>query len=127
MAVNRYIKPEEEAEKAKQKKKRKLPNWMTKISSVKVSFGDDQAFRYIPHMFFLTILGIVYIANNHNAEKLAGKITKAEREVKVLQMEYGTLKYEFMTKHNKDEIADELKKMGLYPNDKPVVKVVINE
>ena len=127
MAVNRYIKQEDEAEKAKKKKKRKMPNWMNKISSVKVSFGDDNAFRYIPHMVFLTVLGIVYIANNHNAEKLAGKITKTEREVKVLQMEYGTLKYEFMTKHNKDEIADELKKMGLYPNDKPVVKVVVNK
>ncbi|MGB0522813.1 MAG: FtsL-like putative cell division protein [Flammeovirgaceae bacterium] len=122
---NRYIKPEEEAK--KKKRQRAMPKWLKKFSTPKVSFGDDVAFRYIPYVVFLTCLGLIYIANNHNAEKLAGKITKIEREVKVLQMEYGTMKYEFMNKHNKARIAKDLKKMGLYPNDKPVVKVVVNQ
>ena len=125
-AVNRYIKPDEK--KAKKKKKRgKRPSWFNKMAGIKVKVGDDVALRYVPYVIFLTFLGLIYIANNHNAEKLAGKITKLEREVKQLQMEYGTLKYEFMNKHNKEQIAAKMKRMGLYPNDKPIIKVVVND
>lgn len=124
--ANRYIKPEEEKAKKKRKRRQK-PEWMKKFSSIKVGFGDDAGLRYVPHVLFLTVLGIIYIANNHAAEKAAGEITKLEREVKYLQMEYGTLKYEFMNVHNKASIARDLKKIGLYPNDRPIIKIEIDE
>lgn len=125
MAVNRYIKPEDKE--TKKKKKSKRTSLFGKMSGFKVKIGDDVALRYVPYVIFLTFLGLIYIANNHNAEKLAGKITKLEREVKKLQMEYGTLKYEFMNKHNKADIESKMKKLGLYPNDKPIIKVAIND
>ena len=125
-AVNRYIKSEDEKKK-KKKGKVQMPSWMKKLAALKVRFGDDVALRYIPYVIFLTMLGLVYIANNHQAERLAGKITKLEREVKVLQMEYGTLKFEFMNRYDRAKISGELKEMGLYPNDKPIVKIVLED
>jgi len=124
-AVNRYVRPDEKE--AKKKKKSKRPSWLGKVSGFKMKLGDDVALRYVPYVIFVTFLGLIYIANNHGAEKLAGKITKLEREVKQLQMEYGTLKYEFMNKHNKAQIESKMRKVGLYPNDKPIIKVVVNE
>jgi len=116
-AVNTYIKPKEE----KVKKERK--GIFGKIASYKINIKDDLALKYIPYLLYMTFLGIIYIANNHNAEKLAGQITKVERDVKVKQMEYSTLKYEFMNANNKEQTAKQLKQMGLYPNDKPIVRI----
>ena len=117
-AVNTYIKPKEE-----KKEKKKPTGFLGRVSSYKVRMKDDLAIKYLPYLLYMTLLGIIYIANNHNAEKLAGEITKLEREVKVKQMEYSTLKYEFMNASRKAEIAQKLRSMDLYPNDRPVIRI----
>ena len=119
-AVNTYIKPKPEQEQPEPKPKKGL--W-GKISSTKIKVSDDVAIKYLPYLLYLTVLGIIYIANAHNAEKLAGEITKTQREVKKLQMEYSTLKYEFMNANNKERVALKLKQMGLQPNDKSVIRI----
>lgn len=94
---------------------------------VELSMSDDSALRHVPFLMYLTLLGLIYIANNHYAEEVAGRITKKERVVKELQMEYSTLKYEYMTASNKEEVASKLEKMGLVPNDKLITKIEVEK
>jgi hypothetical protein len=89
------------------------------------ALGDDAALRHVPFLLFLTLLGLVYIANSHYAEDVAGQIIKAEREVKNLQMEYSTLKYEYMTASTKEDVAAKLDELGLVPNDKLITKITV--
>ena len=116
-AVNTYIRPKEEKEEKKPK------GFFGRMASQKVKMKDDLALKYLPYLLYMTFLGVIYIAINHNAEKLAGKITKMERDVKVLQMEYSTLKFEFMNASNKVRVAEKLREMGLYPNDTPIIEI----
>lgn len=115
----------EEDSKGKETSKGGLGRW-SKVK-VKMPFQDDSALKHLPYLIFLTLLGIVYIANSHYSEALAGKITKMEREVKNLQMEYGTLKYEYMTASNKEEVAKQLEEMGLVPNDEHITKIKLSK
>jgi hypothetical protein len=117
-AVNTYIKPKEE-----EKKEEKPNGFWGKNISPKFKMGDDAGIKYLPYLLYLTFLGLIYIANNHNAEKLAGQITELERNVKVQQMEYSTLKFEFMNASNKVRIASRLRGLGLHPNDQPIFKI----
>lgn len=94
---------------------------------VRLPFQEDSALKHVPFLIFLTLLGIIYIANSHYSEAKAGQITKLEREVKNLQMEYGTLKYEYMTASNKEEVAQKLEEMGLVPNDEHITKIKLSE
>lgn len=102
----------------------------SKFASVKVETGfeeEQSPLRHLPFLLFLTVLGIVYIANNHYAENRAGDITKMEREVKRMQVEYSTLKYEYMTASTKESVAAQLEEMRLAPNDKPITVVKVKE
>lgn len=93
---------------------------------VRMPFQEDSALKHVPFLVFLTLLGIVYIANSHYSEAKSGQITKLERKVKDLQMEYGTLKYEYMTASDKEEVARRLEQMGLVPNDEHITKIKLS-
>jgi hypothetical protein len=88
--------------------------------------GGQSPLRHLPFLFFLTILGLIYIANNHYADDRLGQISKLEREVKRMQIEYSTLKYEYMTAKTKEDIAKQIEVLGLVPNDKPLIKIEDN-
>ncbi len=72
-AVNTYIKPKEE----EKKKKPENPNsFWNRMGARKLKMGEDAGIKYLPYLLYLTFLGLIYIANNHQAEKLAGQITE---------------------------------------------------
>ncbi len=58
--------------------------------------GTEWAFLNLPLSVLLGILGVLYIANSHHAEKKIRKIEKLEREVKLLKSEYVEIQAKIM-------------------------------
>jgi hypothetical protein len=69
--------------------------------------------RFMPFVFFLTLLAIIYIANSYVAENTIRTIDKTERDLKELRSEYISGKSELMFKSKQTEVAAAVASSGL--------------
>ena len=83
--------------------------------------------KYFPITLYITLLGIIYIANSHYAEKTTRKIDRLKTEVEDLRAEYTTLKASQMLGEKQSEVAKRVKKLGLQESLQPPKKIVIKE
>lgn len=82
--------------------------------------------KYIPYLIFLAILGLLYIANSHYAERMVRETSKLEAEVENLRSDYTTLRAEFDTFTGRQtEIAKKAKELGLEEGKGKVQKIII--
>lgn len=81
------------------------------------------AIKYLPYFGFLTVLGILYVANVHYAERLVRNFTQLNKEVERLRVDYGSLKYEYINASRQGEIANQVKPIGLIENREPVYQL----
>lgn len=79
----------------------------------------------IPFLLFIAFLGIVYIANRHYAENTVRKISKINKEVKVLSWEFKTLKADLMLKSTQSEVLALVDTVGLKELVEPPRKIVV--
>lgn len=101
--------------------------WASKRIRVPTSLQEENPIRYVPHFVYLTILGLLYIANSHYAEKRLIKIAKLEKEISQITFDYKNIRYEFMKYYEYDQVVKEARKLGLRENDKPLIKVRLIE
>lgn len=92
-----------------------------------VLFRNGIPVNYLPHAIFLAFLGIIYIGNNHYAEKNIRKIKTLEVQVGDMRADYITLKSEYMYARLQSEVAKKVKDLGLEESSQPPKKVVIKE
>ena len=90
-------------------------------------FDEGLPSKYIPHILFLTAIGIFYIGNNHWAEKTIRKIDKMRIEVEELRADYTSLKADYMFASKQSEVARKVKKIGLKESSTPPNKIVIDK
>ena len=90
-------------------------------------FEDGLPAKYLPHTLFFTIIGIVYIGNNHWAEKTIRKIDKMQIEVEELRADYTSLKADYMFASKQSEVARKVNKAGLKESNAPPNKIIIEE
>lgn len=90
-------------------------------------FDNGLPAKYIPHTLFLTAIGIIYIGNNHWAEKTIRKIDKARIEVEELRADYTSLKADYMFASKQSEVARKVNKIGLKESYTPPNKLVIDK
>jgi Bacteriodetes cell division protein (FtsL-like) len=84
--------------------------------------------RYIPHLIFLAMLGIVYIGNAHYGERMVRQTTKLEADVENLRSDYATLKAQFDSYTGKQvNIAESAKKLGLQESKGKIQKIIIRK
>jgi len=78
--------------------------------------------KQVPFLFFLAFLAIVYIYNDHMADKTVRKINVMAKEVKELQWEYKSLKSEVMFRSKPSQLSRALQPLGLSElNETPYV------
>jgi cell division protein FtsL len=83
---------------------------------------------YVPHLLFLTLLGIIYIANAHYAEKTVRETSKMEAEVENLRADYTTIRAEYDNYVGKQSvIAEKAKKLGLQESKGKVQKIIVKK
>ncbi len=90
-------------------------------------FEDGFPVKYLPKIFFLMVLGLIYISNTHHAEKTVRRITVMQAEVEDLRADYTTLKADLMFASKQSEVARKVQPLGLKESLKPPYKVVVEE
>lgn len=83
--------------------------------------------QYIPKIFFVLALGLIYIGNTHHAEKTVRKINNIQAEVEDLRADYTTLKAELMFSSKQSEVAKKVQPFGLKESLKPPFKVLVEQ
>ncbi len=91
--------------------------------------GFDQAVpvKYIPHVIFFTLLGVVYVGNTHYAESTQRKVNKLQIEVEDMRADYTTLKAEYMYAKLQSEVAKKVKEQGLEESQSPAYKIILEK
>jgi len=88
-------------------------------------FNDGIPSRFIPHVIYLTIVGIFYIGNTHFTEKTIRDIEMLETEVEELRADYTSLKAEYMFASKQSEVAKKVKDIDLEESKTPPNKIII--
>ena len=81
----------------------------------------------LPYIFFLTFLGILYIANGYQAEKIIRRLNKVSDNLKELRSEYITIKSDLNFQSKQSQIAQTTEKMGIKESTIPPTKIVVNQ
>ena len=121
MAENRFKVEKEE------KKNRNLFKRLENTLGLNGILDDGLPVKYLPHIFFVFFLLLIYIGNNHYAEKSVRKIDRLEREVEDLRADYTTLKAEYMLSGKQSEVAKSVSDMDLEESLVPPKKIEVSE
>ena len=90
-------------------------------------FEEGFPVHYLPKIFFVLVLGLIYIGNTHYAEQTVRKINVTQVEVEDLRADYTTLKADLMFSSKQSEVARKVKAFGLKESLIPPYKVVVEE
>ena len=90
-------------------------------------FEEGFPVHYLPKIFFVIALGLVYIGNTHYAEQTVRKINMMQIEVEDLRADYTTLKSDLMFSSKQSEVARKVRPFGLKESLTPPFKVVVEE
>jgi hypothetical protein len=124
------IEEEEEADKeliVEEKHGKEYPdNFLTQFFSRGI-FNSDSATKALPFVLFLVLLGMIYIANRHLAERNIRDIDKIGKEVKELSWDYKTTKAELAYKSTLTEVAKRADTLGIKESLQPPQKITAEE
>lgn len=81
----------------------------------------------LPFIFFLTFLGVCYIANGYQIQKVVVGLHNTKNEVKELRSEYITTKSDLMLLSKQSKVAEATADIGLKELTSPPKKIVITQ
>ncbi|CCH56056.1 hypothetical protein BN8_05364 [Fibrisoma limi BUZ 3] len=129
MAQNTFRQPERiVARQKKQKRKNRLTLWINDVIGLDRLFGEDNAWpiRHIDRILWVTLLLIIYIGLNHNAERLVRRIQRSKTQVDELRAQATTLEADFMKSGKQSELSKRVSGLGLTDSLTPPHKIVVN-
>lgn len=85
------------------------------------------AYRNIRFLFFVFILCMIYIWNNHLAQKLVTDINRKAKELKELRWDYLTIKSDLMYRSKLTEVLPRAESIGLVEMKNPPYKITLNK
>jgi len=88
-------------------------------------FQSMKLMENVSMIFFLGLLGIVYIGNSHHAEKQSRKIRKEEILVQKLKREHMQVLSTLMNEKKHTRIENEVKQIGLTPPKSRPYRIVV--
>ena len=103
--------------------------------SRKFSFGsllrgeflaDENTLRHLPFVLFLSLLGLVYIANAYYVERKVVAIQQVSKRVKDLHTHYVSVKADLMYEMKQTEIAVDMAETGLKESVTPPKVLKVN-
>tara|TARA_B110000503_G_C7146626_1_gene413312 strand:+ start:2065 stop:2466 length:402 start_codon:yes stop_codon:yes gene_type:complete len=83
--------------------------------------------RALPYIFFLTFLGICYIANGYRTQKVVIDLHRTNNSLKELRSEYITTKSDLMIISKQSEVAEATALMGLKELTSPPKKIMLTQ
>lgn len=100
-------------------------NFFTNLISKGVISTEDVT-HALPFVFFLALLGMVYIANRQYAENNIRDIDKLSKEVKELSWDYKTTKADMAYRSTLTEVAKRVDTLGIREAIEPPQKLTDN-
>ena len=101
-------------------------NFFTRLFT-KGSITAESVTSALPFIFFLALLGMLYIANRNYAEKNIRDIEKISKEVKELSYDFKTTKAELAFKSTMTEVAKKADTLGIKESLEPPQKLTVEE
>ncbi len=88
--------------------------------------SSDNVVRLLPFVFFLTFLGILYIANGYYAQRTVRELQKVGDELKALRSEYITIKSDLNYSSKQSQVAQATEPYGIKESTVPPTKIVVS-
>ena len=109
MAQNKFrIKSEEKAT------KKGFFGWLSSGLKLSPQWDSGLPVKYLPKIAFVVILGIIYVWNNHFAERATREMDQLNEEVEDLRADVTTLEADYMFSSKQSEVAKEVKYLKKY-------------
>ncbi|QJD97375.1 hypothetical protein HH214_16620 [Mucilaginibacter robiniae] len=89
--------------------------------------STERVTQALPFIFFMALLGMIYIGNRHLAEDNLRDIDKLSKEVKELSWDYKTTKADLAYKSTLTEVAKRVDTLGIIEPIEPPQKLVDTE
>jgi len=121
--VNKFKK---EGKSKKKKEANKVSKSLANIFSGNF-LSKDNVIGLLPFVFFLTFLGILYIANGYYAEKIVRELHKIGNDVKELRSEYITIKSDLNYKSKQSQVVQATEELGIKESTIPPTKIVVDK
>jgi hypothetical protein len=86
---------------------------LKKFSDFDFSITQENSMRFLPFMFYVSGLVILYIGNHHYGEKTIREIDSIQKEMKDLKADFYTLNAELSNKSIQSEVARMVSTTGL--------------
>lgn len=123
--MNKF-KQKESAQKQEKEKKPVAPSfWMSLISGN--FLAKENVVNSLPFVFYLTLLGILYIANGYNAEKLVRELDHVNDDLKELRSEYITIKSDLNYESKQSQVAEKTEAFGVMESIVPPTKIKLSK
>lgn len=88
-------------------------------------FEDGVPVKALPKVLFVVLLGIIYIWNTHQADKMARQLSSLTTQVEDLRTDYTTLKSEWMIRTKRSELTKRATSLGLIESIEPPFKIIV--
>lgn len=85
----------------------------------------EKAIEFLPYLFFVSILAMLFIANSYYAEKTIREIDHVSNELKELRSEYITTKSDLMVISKQSQVAKMAIPLGIKESVVPPKKLVV--
>ncbi len=91
-------------------------------------FTKEVILKNIPFLLFLLFLGLVYIANHYQAEKLVRQTIELKKEIEQLKAEHLSVTSALMQISQQSEVEKLIqeKQLDLQTSEQPPKKIIIN-
>lgn len=127
MAKNTFREPERPPKPKKQRRQLRLASRLNDLIPLDRLFGEDNAWpiRHIDRILWVTLLLILYIGLNHNAERLVRRIQRSKTQVDELRAQATVLQADYNKSGKQSEISKRVATLGLTDNQTPPYKIVV--
>ena len=90
-------------------------------------FEDGVPIKYLPYVLYVTFILIIYIGNNHFAERTIRQIDQLKVEVEDLRADFTTLKADYMYSSKQSEVSKNIANQNVVESSVPPFKVKIEK
>lgn len=89
--------------------------------------SQEKVVGSVPYVFFLTMLGILYIGHGYNAQQIVRDLDKVGNELKEMRSEYITIKSDLNYKSKQSQVAQATVDLGIKGSTTPPSKILVDQ
>lgn len=119
--------PEKKVQSQKEKAGDTLARRFIRAANVFSYFDRRMVVSFMPYLFFLFLLALLYIGNSYYAEKTIRDIDRTEKELKELRSQFITGRNELMYHSKLTEVASAIRNRGVKESTEAPRKIVVQK